>query len=63
MNAYIEVIHCMKCYLRDTLANCSNEYYNERKAEVLAAAKEVVDAPSYKALLIMVKDMEGRENA
>ena len=63
MNAHIEVIHCMKCYLRDTLANCGVEYYNERKAEVLAAAKEVVDDPHYKALLIMVEHMEGRENA
>ena len=53
----------MKCYLRDTLANCGVEYYNERKAEVLAAAREVVDEPSYKALLIIVKNMEGGENA
>lgn len=53
----------MKCYLRDTLAGCSEDYYQERKAEVLLAAREVVDAPSYKALLIMVKNMEGRENA
>lgn len=63
MNAYIEVIHCMKCYLRDILAGCPEDYYQERKAEVLAAAKEVVDEPSYKALLIMVENMEGKENA
>ena len=60
MNAYIEVIYCIKCYLRDTLANCGDVYYNERKAEVLAAAREVVDEPSYKALLIMVENVEGR---
>lgn len=62
-NAYIEVIHCMKFYLRDILISCPEDYYRKRKSKVLSAAKEVLDEASYKALLIIVENMEGGENA
>lgn len=63
MDTYTEVIHCMWYYLHDIWGSCSSDYYRKRKAEVLEAAREMLDAVSYKALLRAVEEMEEDRNA
>ena len=61
--AEVEVIHCMKCYLRDIRTKCSDYYYRKRRVEVLEAAREIVNAVRYKVLVNLIEEMEAEENA
>lgn len=57
--AEIEVIHCMQYYLRNIRTKCP-DYYRKRRVEILDAAREVVDAARYKALVNLIEEMEGK---
>lgn len=61
--AYVEVVFCMTCYLRDVAKWADEEYFETRKAEILEAGKEVLDSMSYKTLVHMIKDMEVMKDA
>lgn len=63
MIAYAEVVHCMKWYLRDIRTKCPDDYYRKCRVKVLEAAREVVDAVCYKALVELIEEMEAEENA
>ena len=63
MIAHGEVLHCMKYYLSDIRTKCPDVYYRKRRVEVLEAAREVVVAPCYEALVELIEEMEAEENA
>lgn len=60
--AETEVMHCMKYYLRDIRMTCSNDYYRKRRVEVLEAARAVICATCYEALVELIEEMEAEEN-
>lgn len=57
-----EVLHCIEYYLHDIRTKCP-DYYQMRRVEVLEAAREVICAPSYEALVEIIEEMEAEENA
>ena len=61
MIAHGEVAHCIKYYLRDIRTKCP-DYYRKRKMEVLEAARAVICAPCYEALVELIEEMEAEEN-
>lgn len=61
MIAYGEVMHCMRYYLRDIRTKCFDDYYQERKVEVLEAARAVLCAPRYEALVKLIEKMEAEK--
>lgn len=60
MIAQGEVAHCMKYYLRDIRTKCPDDYYRKRRVEVLEAARAVVCAPCYEALVQIIEEMEAQ---
>ena len=63
MIAQAQVIHCMKHYLCDIRTKCPDDYYRNRRVEVLEAARAVICAPCYEALVELIEEMEAGENA
>lgn len=59
--AEVTVVHCMNRYLRDIRRECPYDYYRKMKAEVLEAAREVVDVYCYKTLGKLIEEMEAEE--
>lgn len=60
MDTYGEVLHCMTFYLSQIHSSCPGEYYRKRKAQVLAAAREALDAVGYDVMLTAVEEMEAQ---
>ena len=48
----------MKYYLHDTRTKCPDEYYRKRRVEVLEAARAIISAPGYEALVELIEEME-----
>lgn len=61
MIAHGEAAYCMKYYLRDIRTKCSDDYYRKRRVEVLEAARAVICAPCYEALVELIEEMEAEK--
>lgn len=61
ITAEVTVVHCMNRYLRDIRRECPYGHYQKMKAEVLEAAREVVDECSHRVLEKLIEEMETEE--